>query len=265
MSPVSLPLTVDPDLGPYTAGSDFCDVEHPDIQLLARELIVDASSPRAAAVALFEWVRDQVLYFLGPWNTTASHTLHVREGSCTNKSNLLIALLRAAGIPAAYGVLRVDAQRYWGAVGPVVFTRHAGAVSTHIHAAAYLDGRWVRCDPSTDRRIAVKSQHYCEQNKLIEWDGRRDRTDVFRPEHVHANLGLHANVDELLAKPRRRSTQRLVDLINRYIRFIRDQPPSPDAESLMAAYILTDDYRQTLAYLAEYMRERGIDPHTASP
>jgi transglutaminase-like putative cysteine protease len=251
---------VDPELTPYLATTAFCDLDHPDIQALAEELAADDGSPRAIAVRMFEWVRDEIPYFLGPWGVTASQTLLARAGTCTTKSNLLVALLRAIRIPAAYGILRVDAQRYWGVIGPAFLTRHASPSSTHVHAAVRLDGRWVRCDPSTDRRIAEKSQHYCEQNRLIEWDGATDRTDVFRPEHVHASLSLYTSVDEVLAKPMRRVTPELLELANRYIRFIREQPPFPDADSLLAAYRQTVDYDQTVAYLHRYTTERGIDP-----
>jgi len=252
---------VDPELTPYLATTAFCDLDHPDIQALAEELAADDAQPRATAVRMFEWVRDEIPYFFGPWGVTASHTLHERAGTCTTKSNLLVALLRAIRIPAAYGILRVDAQRYWGAIGPAFLTRHASPCSTHVHAAAYLNGRWVRCDPSTDRQIAERSQHYCEQNRLIEWDGTTDRTDVFRPEHVRASmLSLYATIDEVLAKPMRRITPELLEHANRYIQFIREQPPFPNADSLLAAYGQTDDFRQTITYLHRYMAERGIDP-----
>ena len=97
--------------------------------------------------------------------------------------------------------------------------------------------------------MAEKSQHDCEQNRLIDWDGTTDRTDVFRPEHVHANLALYADIDEVLAKPMRRITPELLECGNRYIRFIREQPPFPDAESLLAACSHADDFHETLVYL----------------
>lgn len=252
--------TAQSELTPYLAATGFCDLHHPDVQTLAWELAAGDRDFRATAVRMFEWVRDEVPYFFGPWGATASYTLGVREGTCTTKSNLLVALLRAVGIPAAYGIVRVDARHYWGVIGPAFLTRYASASSTHVHAAAYLDGRWVRCDPSTDREMAEKTQHYCEQNRLIEWDGTTDRTDVFRPEHVHADLGLYADVDEVLAKPMRRMTRELLECANRYVCFIREQPPFPDADSLLAAYSQTDDFRETLAYLHRYAQERGIDP-----
>ena len=40
----------------------------------------------------------------------------------------------------------------------------------------------------------------------------------------------------------------------------RPRSSPPYAGSLIAAYAQTGDCRQTLAHLAEYVRERGIDP-----
>jgi hypothetical protein len=246
----------------FLAATVFCDLEHPEVRALAEQLAAGSAGARDTALRMFRWVRDEVLYFFGPWGTTASHTLRVREGTCTNKANLLVALLRAAGIPAAYGVLRVDAQGYWGSVAPGFLRQQASALSTHVHAAAHLDGRWTRCDPSADRQIAEKTSHFCPQNALIEWDATEDRTDAFDPEHVHANLGLHPNIDDLLEKPRRRSNPQLIAIANHYNRFIRSQPPFPDADALLAAYARTDAFPGTLATLRQQMREHGQDPDT---
>ncbi len=72
------------------------------IRALARHLTADAGSEREAAVRLFDFVRDEIPYRFGPWGLCASETLARGEGSCTNKANLLVALLRAAGTAAAY-------------------------------------------------------------------------------------------------------------------------------------------------------------------
>jgi hypothetical protein len=58
--------------------------------------------------------------------------------------------------PGRVRVLRVDAQRYLGPVGPPFLTCYASSDSTHIYAAAYIEGQWVGCDPSTDRQLLVQ-------------------------------------------------------------------------------------------------------------
>jgi RND superfamily putative drug exporter len=214
----------------------YCDWRHSAVFAAVAGVLDGDESDREAAVKLFRFVRDEILYEFGPWGVTASETLERRGGTCTNKANALVALLRAAGIPAAYGVLRVDAQRYWGPIGPDFLTCHASSDSTHIYAAAYIEGRWIRCDPSTDGRLASLTAHWNPQTRLIEWDGRSDALDFIDPAHIHTDLGLHANVDDLLSKPARNALPDLLEYVNDYLAFIRRNPPFGSAEALIGAY-----------------------------
>ena len=105
-----------------------------------------------------------------------------------------------------------------------------------MYAAAFLGGRWVKCDPSTDRLLASRTSHFCRQTQLIEWDGSHDSLDFLDPRHIYADLGLYASIDELLAKPSRGATPERFALWNDYLSFIRRQPPYPSSEALIAAY-----------------------------
>ena len=111
-----------------------------------------------------------------------------------------------------------------------------------------------------DRQMAEKSQHYCEQNRLIDWDGTTDRTDVFRSEHVHANLALYADIDEVLAKPMLRITPELLECGNRSSASSAGSRrfPTPRACSSPAARPTTSTRRSSIC--SRYMQERGIDP-----
>jgi transglutaminase-like putative cysteine protease len=100
------------------AGGRYCDRDHPSIRATAARLRDETLSAREQAVRLFRFVRDEVRYFFGPWGVCASETLATREGTCSNKNNLFVALLRCVGIPAAYGVLRVNAREYFGNITP---------------------------------------------------------------------------------------------------------------------------------------------------
>ena len=224
------------DLKMFLGRTRYCDWDHRSIQAVLAQVLDGGGSERAAAVKLFRFVRDEVLYAFGPWGVTASATLARREGTCTNKNNLLIALFRAAGIPAAYGVLRVDAREYFGNVAPPCFKPFGSTDSTHIYAAAYLRGRWVRCDSSTDREMAARTGHFCQQTRLIEWDGEHDAMDALDPVHIHADLGQRPSIDDLLDKPPHHATAGLFAVLNDYVRFIRSHPPFPSAEALLAAY-----------------------------
>jgi hypothetical protein len=220
------------------AASEFCDHQHPAIGR-ALELIAERSGAReerALAIAAFEFVRDEIRYTFGAWGVPASHTLEQRAGMCTNKSNLLVALLRRAGIPAAYGLLSVNAQDYFGVVGPRLLTGYMSRTSTHVYAAALLDGRWVKCDPSTDRELASRTSHFCKQTLLIEWDGIHHATDFLDPRHVYADLGLFADIDERLRRPARGATPARLELWNDYLAFIRREAAFASGEALVDAY-----------------------------
>ena len=245
------------------AATRFCDHAHPAVRAVMSELVADAgdSGELAIAVSAFEFVRDQVLYTLGPWGVPASSTLERRAGMCTNKANLLVALLRAAGIPAAYGVLRVNARDYFGVLGPSFLTSFISRESTHVYAAAFLCGRWVKCDPSTDREMAGRTAHFCSQTKLIEWDGARDSLDFLDPRHVHADLGLHPDIAEVFEKPPRGATPEHFAIWNDYIEFIRREPPFHSSEELIAAYRSTPAGKALLETLEEIPKDShlGVD------
>jgi hypothetical protein len=108
--------------------------------------------------------------------------------------------------------------------------------STHVYAAAFLDGRWVKCDCSTDDEIAAKTAHFCAQTRLIEWDGVHDAPDALDPAHVHADLGLRPSIDDLLVRPPVNAHPAVLARLNDFVRFIRSQPPFPSPAELHAAY-----------------------------
>jgi RND superfamily putative drug exporter len=225
-------------VGDALAVGFYCDHEHPAIRARAAQLArtLDEPDPVGIAIAAFEFVRDRIAYKIGPWGVPASTTLALEEGTCTNKANLLAALLRASGIPAAYAVLRVNARDYFGTLGPDFLTRYISRESVHIYAAAHLNGRWVRCDPSTDRELAGKTAHYCLQTRLVEWDGVHDSLDFLDPRHIYADIGLYVDIDPMLERPARHVTPRFMAKANDWLAFIRSEPPYPSEDALVSAY-----------------------------
>eukprot|EP01138_Halocafeteria_seosinensis_P001248 gb/GECG01001278.1/.p1 GENE.gb/GECG01001278.1/~~gb/GECG01001278.1/.p1 ORF type:complete len:280 (+),score=27.54 gb/GECG01001278.1/:1-840(+) len=87
-------------LTPFLLPTEVCDSRSPRIQELAKEIIDAGSSPFTAACAVRRYVRNHIQYMLHPKEMKASETAEIKEGMCTNKTNLQVALLRAAGIPA---------------------------------------------------------------------------------------------------------------------------------------------------------------------
>jgi transglutaminase-like putative cysteine protease len=231
------------------ARTALCDHDHPSVEAALAAAVdrAGAQDERAVAVAAFEFVRDEIRYALGAWGITASSTVAQREGMCTNKANLLVALLRRAGIPAAYGVLHVNAREYFGTIGQTFVTRYMSTSSTHVYAAAMLDGRWVKCDPSTDGELSSRTAHFCRQTMLIEWDGEHDSLDFLDPAHIYEDFGLFADIDDLLAKPARGATPARFALWNDYLAFIRREPRFVSIEALADAYLARPETQALIA------------------
>jgi hypothetical protein len=121
----------------FLAASAQVDFDAPAIQDLAREL--RAATPAATAKRCFDWVRDRIEHSIDFQREevpqTASEVLAVGTGFCTSKSNLLVALLRANGIPAGFCYQRLTLD------GP-----HA-PYCLHGFVALWLDEcGWYRCD-----------------------------------------------------------------------------------------------------------------------
>lgn len=125
------------DLTPYLCASDVVDYGHPAIQALARTLA--AAAPETCAKQCFDWVRDNIEHSIdfkrNELSCNASQALAAGTGLCTAKSHLLVALLRANGIPAGFCYQRLTLN---GAEAPYC---------THGYVAVWLDGHgWYRCD-----------------------------------------------------------------------------------------------------------------------
>ncbi len=103
------------------------------ISALAKSLSADSTSQYNTAVKIFNWVRDNIGYSFY-YNTTygAAGTLDSRTGNCCDKTNLLVALARAAGITAQYksGYCQFSSGRWYG----------------HVWSDLYVNGKWYAAD-----------------------------------------------------------------------------------------------------------------------
>ena len=123
----------------YLASTKNCQVTNKEIQSMAKKLTSSLKSDSDKAKKLFEYVRDKIGYEkYANTKRGAVKTLQNKIGNCVDKSHLLIALSRAAGIPAKY----VNANN-------CKFT--SGYVSGHVWAKLYLNKKWVVADTTSSR------------------------------------------------------------------------------------------------------------------
>ncbi|OEC87016.1 pseudomurein-binding repeat-containing protein [Methanobacterium sp. A39] len=126
------------ELQQYLKETKNCQVTNSQIQALAKSITSGKSSTYDKAVAIFNWVRDNIGYSFY-YNTKygAVGTLNAKTGNCVDTAHLLIALERAAGIPARYE--HVKAQ----------FT--SGTWYGHVIAQVWVNGKWYNADGTSSK------------------------------------------------------------------------------------------------------------------
>jgi len=114
--------------------SSIVQSDDPLIVEMAQSATADAESPWEKAVAAERFVgRVLTNKSFSQTFASAADVARSREGDCTEHSVLLVALLRAVGIPAR------------GAAG-LVYMPGRQAFFFHMWAEAYIDGRWIPLD-----------------------------------------------------------------------------------------------------------------------
>lgn len=186
----------------YVNSTEFCDCDCEEIKQKAEELTKDTSSPKEAAMRIFNYVRDQILFAIGRTDVKASKTLKDRKGHCVTKTNLQIALLRAAGIPARYHQVVLHKDGLKGLVSDFFHKKLDEKIWFHPWCECYLSGKWIACDLYLDKytyNAAVKNGIISkEKMPTIDWDGETD-LKIAAP-WILEDVGTHSSYDEVSKK-----------------------------------------------------------------
>ncbi|WP_299537253.1 transglutaminase family protein [uncultured Streptomyces sp.] len=166
------PLPAEPGIAPYLAADDVIDHEHPAVRAVAGGLGFGTAPPHTYAAAAYTHVRDTIPHSMdsGDPRVTwrASDVLTARTGICYAKSHALVALLRAAAIPAGLCYQRLTED---DGSAPVV----------HGLVALRLPGteRWVRQDPRGNKP-GVDAQFSLERERPA-WTVRPELGEIDYP------------------------------------------------------------------------------------
>jgi hypothetical protein len=129
--------TTDPALQKYLVATANAQSTSSTIKNLAASIISGKTTTYAKAQAIFNWVRDHVTYsFYYNTQKGALGTYSSRSGNCVDMSHLVVALSRAAKIPARY-------QH-----GTCTF---ASGTYGHVWAQLYVNGKWYYADAVSPR------------------------------------------------------------------------------------------------------------------
>jgi transglutaminase-like putative cysteine protease len=155
----------------YLRPTPNIDCDNSAIVEKARDLTRAKQETRETAASLFYFVRDAIKYnayrfILAPGYFQASKTLRRGDGFCIQKAVLLVALARAAGIPAR--LLFADVRNHL-APQKIVDYQGTNLFTTHGYCELYIDGKWVKATPAFDLKT-------CQENRIIpvEFNGSHD-------------------------------------------------------------------------------------------
>jgi transglutaminase-like putative cysteine protease len=155
----------------FLTATFFIDCDHEAVKEKSRELSASKQGTKETAISLFYFVREEIRYNIFTPRPTdadfkASHVLAIGEGYCAQKGVLLVALARAAGIPARLRFVEIRAHL---TPPEMVEKRGSNIFPWHCLTELYIDGRWVKATPTYDRG-------YCEKLGLpvIDFDGEND-------------------------------------------------------------------------------------------
>ncbi len=159
----------------YLKPTAFIDWDTQSVKNKAQEMTRGLDTDREKAVALYYFVRDRIKYNtyaegFSPEDFKASVILQRGSGHCQHKALLLVALARAAGIPARPGYADVRnhllSRKFRDMIGG------DNLLIQHGYTQLYLDGKWVHASPAYDLGI-------CNRKGFVpvEFDGIHDARD----------------------------------------------------------------------------------------
>lgn len=187
------------DPADFLGGTDVIDSDSAVIRSLADEIAGNAVDEPGTVKAIFDWVRDEIRYDMGPvlsdrrdW--TASVTARRGYGFCQQKAVLLAALLRARGIPAGIAIESLLDHKI-----PPHFAAHLGGqeIPLHGYTTAFVDGLWQRIDATLDGALCQRKGY-----RLVEYTAGVDHllpsTDLAGEPHFDhlGELGRWADVPD---------------------------------------------------------------------
>ncbi len=162
--------------GLYLAPGRFVDSDHPAIAARARELTARCRGDAEKTRALFEYVRDTHNDKTCE-SFKASDVLLCGGNSCRQRSILLAALCRAAGIPARLQLQKVTLKGWRGDDGKVV-----DLVFAHGITGIFLGGRWRLYESVGNAPKWVVWTQNAARGKEMPVPFYPDRDCLFRPE-----------------------------------------------------------------------------------
>ena len=133
-------------MNPLLAATPLLDFHHRDIETLVARRGWRALPPRERIGAVYDFVRNEIPFGYNEGDELpASRVLADGLGQCNTKGVLLMALLRAVGVPCRFHGFTIDKALQKGAVTGLAY-RLAPRSIVHSWVEVELDGRWLNLE-----------------------------------------------------------------------------------------------------------------------
>jgi hypothetical protein len=133
-------------MNPLLAATPLLDFHHPDIEALVARRGWRALPMHERIGAVYDFVRNEIPFGYNEGDELpASRVLADGLGQCNTKGVLLMALLRAVGVPCRFHGFTIDKALQKGAVTGLAY-RLAPRSIVHSWVEVDLDGRWLNLE-----------------------------------------------------------------------------------------------------------------------
>ena len=163
--------------------------------------------------AVYTFVKDEILFgYNSSDDQKASDVLRDGYGQCNTKGTLLMALLRALGIPCRLHGFTIDQRLQKGAIPPLIYAL-APKYILHSWVEVYFENRWINLEgyildaaylSAIQQRFAGHKQAFCGYGVAtdclasppVEWRG----SDTYiQKAGIHDDFGIFASPDDFYA------------------------------------------------------------------
>ncbi len=202
------------ELQKLTLPTALLDYTHPAIEGLVAARGWGALSEYERIGAVYDFVRDEIAFgYNESDDLPASRVLADGMGQCNTKGTLLMALLRAVGIPCRFHGFTIDKALQKGAITGVAYLLAPRSI-IHSWVEVWFDRRWVNLEgfildnvylAALQRRFADHAGAFCGygaatpdlQNPPVVWCG----SDTYiQRDGINHDFGLFDSPDEFYAR-----------------------------------------------------------------
>lgn len=230
-NPLYTPWQAPKGMEKFLESTDIINLDSEMVIKTTREVIDDSTTPKEAAIKIFYFVRDEIRYALTSQLEKASTVIERRTGYCVSKATALVAMLRAANIPARYHFACLKKESVKGMMGGIGYRFMPEIIPGHSWVELYLDGKWIGVEFTLDKELhqAMKKKRINIYEKEdfepeIDWDGEHDLLPL--PEFLVEDLGTHDLPDDVVEKTALWPLWQY--LLNRNLKKIREDLKSKD-------------------------------------